>query len=60
MLAILHVIYKWFPSLIGRHFKVKTDHDSLKYFLQKQLSSKKKQNWLTKMFGYDFEILYKK
>ena len=38
MLAILHVVQKRHPYLIGRHFKVKTDHDSLKYFLEKQLS----------------------
>jgi hypothetical protein len=34
MLAILHAIKKWHPYLIGRHFKVKTNHDSLKYFLE--------------------------
>ena len=33
MLAILHAVKKWHPYLIGRHFKVKIDHDSLKYFL---------------------------
>ena len=27
------------PYLMGRHFKVKTDHDSLKYFLEQRLSS---------------------
>jgi hypothetical protein len=30
MMAILHALKKWRPYLIGRHFKVKTDHDSLK------------------------------
>jgi hypothetical protein len=34
MLAILHAVKKWCPYLIGRHFKVKIDHDSLKYFLE--------------------------
>ena len=29
MMAILHALKKWNPYLIGRHFKVKTDHDSL-------------------------------
>ena len=33
MLAILHTLKKWNPYLIGRHFKVKIDHDILKYFL---------------------------
>jgi hypothetical protein len=48
------------PYLIGRHFKVKTDHDSLKYFLEKRLSSEEQQKWVTKILGYDFEIVYKK
>jgi len=45
---------------MGRHFKVKKDHDSLKYFLEQILSSEEKQKWVTKMLGYDFEIIYKK
>jgi hypothetical protein len=31
MLAILHVVKKWRPYLIGRHIKVKTYHDSLNF-----------------------------
>ena len=45
---------------MGRHFKVKTDHDSLKYFLEQRLSSEGKEKWVTKMSGYEFEIIYKK
>ena len=39
MLAILHALKKWRPYLMGRHFKVKTNHDSLKHFLEQRLSS---------------------
>ena len=60
MLAILHAVEKWRPYLMGQHFKVKIDHDSLKYFLEQRLSSEEKQKWVTKMLGYDFEIVYKK
>jgi len=60
MLAILHVDKKWHTYLIGRNFKLKIDHDSLKYFLEKWVSSKVKQKWVTKMLGYDIEIIYKK
>jgi hypothetical protein len=60
MLVILHEVYKWCPYLIGRHFKVKIDHDSLKYFLEQRLYSKYQYKWVTKMIGYDFEIIYKK
>jgi len=45
---------------MGRHFKVKTNHDSLKYFLEQILSSEEQQKCVTKMLGYDFEIIYKK
>jgi hypothetical protein len=60
MIKILHALKQWFPYLIGRHFKVKTYHDSLKYFLEQRISSEEKQKWVTKMLGYDFEIIYKK
>jgi hypothetical protein len=60
MMAILHALKKWRPYLIGRHFKVKTDHDSLKYFLEQRLSSEEQQKWVTKILGYDFEMIYKK
>ena len=60
MLEILHALKQWRPYLIGRHFKVKTDHDSRKYSLEHRLSSEEKQKWVTKMLGHDFEIIYKK
>jgi hypothetical protein len=60
MMEILHALKKWHPYLIGRHFKVKTDHDSLKYFLEQSLSLEEQQKWVTKILGYDFEIVYKK
>ena len=60
MLEILHALKQWKPYLMGRKFKVKTYHDSLKYFLEKTLSLEEKQKWVTKMLSYDFEIIYKK
>jgi hypothetical protein len=60
MMAILHLLKKSFPYLIGRHFKVKTDHDNIKYFIEQIISSEEQQKWVTKMLGYDFEIIYKK
>jgi hypothetical protein len=59
MMEILHELKKWRPYLIGRNFKVKIDHDSLKYFLEEILSSEEQQKWVTKILGYDFEIIYK-
>ena len=45
---------------MGRHFKVKTNHDSLKHFLEQIISLEEQQKWVTKILGYDFEIIYKK
>ena len=33
---------------------------NIKYFLEQRLSSEEKQKWVTKMSGYDFEIIYKR
>jgi hypothetical protein len=60
MLAILHVIDLWCPYLLGKHFQIKTDHQSLKYFLEQSISSPEQQKWVTNLFGYYYEIIYKK
>ena len=56
MLAILHALKQWWPYLMGRHFKVKIDHDCLQYFLEQRIIFRR----ATKILGYDFEIIYKK
>jgi hypothetical protein len=60
MLAILHAVELWRPYLLGQRFQIKTDHQSLKYFLEQHISSQEQQKWVTKLFGYDYEIIYKK
>jgi hypothetical protein len=60
MLAILHVIDLWLPYLLGKRFQIKTDHQSLKYFLEQRISSQEQQTWVSKLFGYEYEIIYKK
>jgi hypothetical protein len=60
MLAILHVVYLWSPYLLGQHFQIKIDHQSLKHFLEQEISSPEQQKWLINLFGYDYEIIYKK
>jgi hypothetical protein len=60
MLAIMHVVDLWYPYLLGKRFQIKIDHQSLKYFLEQCISSLEQQTWVTKLFGYDYEIIYKK
>jgi hypothetical protein len=60
MLSILHVVDLWSSYLLGQCFQIKIDNQSLKYFMEKRLSSPKQQKWVTKIFGYDYEIIYNK
>ena len=39
MMDILHAVQKWRPYLLGNHFCIKIDHQSLKYFLEQRVSS---------------------
>jgi hypothetical protein len=59
MVAIIHVIDLCCPYLLGKCFQIKIDHQSLKYFLEQRISSLEQQKWVTKLFGYDYEIIYK-
>ena len=60
MLAILVAIKKWHAYLVGRHFQIKTDHYSLKFFLDQQATTPAQQTWVVKMMGYDYEVIFKK
>lgn len=43
LLAIVMALQKWRPYLLGRHFKIKTDHQSLKVLLQQRISTPTEQ-----------------
>jgi hypothetical protein len=60
MLAIMHAVDLWHPYLLGKHFQIKPDHQILKYFAEQHISSLEQQKWVTKLFGYDYEIISKK
>jgi len=60
MTAIIHEVTKWRTYLVGRHFTIKTDHQSLKHFLDARASTPAQQKWLTKLLGYDYTISYKR
>nr|GEX38621.1 retrotransposon-related protein [Tanacetum cinerariifolium] len=41
------------------HFKIKTDHFSLKYLMGQWLTTPFQAKWLPKLLGFDYEISYK-
>jgi hypothetical protein len=60
ILAIMHEMDLLCPYLLGRCLQIKTNHQSLKYFLEQCPSTPTQQKWVTKLFGYDYELIYKK
>jgi hypothetical protein len=60
MFFILHAVDLCHPYILGKRFQIKADHQILKYFLEQRPSSLDQQKWVTKLFGYDYEIIYKK
>ncbi|GKA15840.1 C2H2 and C2HC zinc fingers superfamily protein, putative isoform 1 [Tanacetum coccineum] len=46
LLAVVMAINKWRPYLQGHHFIIKTDQQSLKYFLEQRVTSLLQQKWL--------------
>jgi hypothetical protein len=60
MLAIIKVVQKWRPYLLGRSFIVRTDQKSLKYLLEQRITTPAQTRWLPKLLGYDYQIEYKR
>ena len=59
-LAIILVVKKWRPYLLGRQFIIKTDHFSLKYLLEQKNTTPFQSKWLPKLMGFNCEIVYRK
>nr|GEV71901.1 hypothetical protein [Tanacetum cinerariifolium] len=60
LLAVIQALNKWMRYLLDRHFKIKTDHFSLKYLLEQRITTPSQMKWLPKLMGFDYDILYKK
>ncbi|WVZ24709.1 hypothetical protein V8G54_003253 [Vigna mungo] len=60
LMALVLAIQHWRPYLVGRRFTVYTDQRSLRYLLEQRITTQNQQNWLAKLMGYEFGIVYKK
>ncbi|KAH9735938.1 hypothetical protein KPL71_017914 [Citrus sinensis] len=49
MLAAVMAVQKWRPYVVGKHFKIITDHLSLKFLLDQRVSTPMQHKWLTKL-----------
>ena len=59
MCAIMHVLTIWRPFLLGKPFKVYTDHRSLTHLKTQPNLNQRQIRWLERAADYDCEILYK-
>ena len=59
LMAMCLAIQKWRHYLMGRHFIVRTDQQSLRYIMQQREVGSQYQKWISKLIGLDFEIQYK-
>lgn len=57
--ALTEAIKKWRRYQLGSTFKLYTDHKSLKCLLTQTIQTPEQQKWLTKLVGYNYEIVYK-
>lgn len=59
LMALVQAVTKWRHYLIGQHFIIRTNHQSLKHLLEKKLTTPMQHKWLSKLWGLDYEIHYK-
>lgn len=57
--AMVYTLQKFRHYLLGRHFKMYTDHFALKYLVNKHVLGGKICRWLLLFQEYDFEVIMK-
>ena len=59
LIGLVKAVRHWRPYLWTREFVVRTDHCSLKHLLDQWLSTIPQHTWVSKLFGYSFQVEYK-
>ena len=56
----MHALAKFRQYLVGNRFRVRTDHNSLRFFLEQKQLQERQQKWVNQIQAYDFDIEYVK
>jgi len=59
IMALVLSVQHWRSYLLGTTFTVFTDQKSLKFLLQQRITTPDQQNWVAKLLGFNFDIMYK-
>jgi hypothetical protein len=54
--TIVHALKKWRHYLMGRRFKLRINHNDLKYLFDKPTLNVRHSRWLELIYEYDFDI----
>ena len=58
LMVVVLSVQKWRHYLLRRKLTIISDQKALKFLLEQREVQPQFQKWLTKLLGYDFEILY--
>ena len=56
----MHALAKFRQYLVGNRFRVRTDHNSLRFFLEQKKLQERKQKWISNIQSDYFDIEYVK
>lgn len=59
-LAVVYSLQKFRHFLLGRHFKIITDHNALKVLNSKTTRNARVERWALALAEYDYEIVYQR
>ena len=59
LLAVIHALRVWRHYLLGKRFKIFTDHHSLKYLMTQPNLSKRQARWVEMLAEFDFEVVHR-
>jgi hypothetical protein len=59
LIDLIKAVHHWWPYIWSRAFTVHTDHYSLKFLLDQQLSTIPQHMWVSKLFDYDLSVEYR-